>query len=130
MGGKLLRVSTFISAATCILMLIINIPLLFTNNWFLRFAAFSMLRNASTLGFIGNIIFIVLTCYCLSGMSWNGARILSSGEGQGNALLYGGATLIIGAVSLIFAAVNHTFTLGDIIFLLLPISYLGGVLLK
>ena len=130
MGEKLLRVSTFISAIACILMLVINIPLLFTDSWFLRFAAFSMLRNASTLGFIGNIIFLVLTCYCLSGMSWNGARMLNTGEGQGNALLYGLAVLVIGIISLIFAVVQKTFTLGDIIFLMLPLAYLGGVMLK
>lgn len=113
-------VSLFIAALTIIL----NFQVLFGRGYFIRFAIFSTIRSGDFMGFLGNLIGMLVTALAFAAMGWFGVQltILNKEKARKPAFISGICVTVLALVSLFFSF-NRNFNIGDIFVLLFPVVY-------
>lgn len=123
---KVIRILSGISGALAALSIVANAPALFGGkSWFLRFAMFNMVKSGGAMGFMGNLLGILLMFAGFGAMFWYGWKA-SKGEDRKaikSALIAGVAMTVLSLLSLFCSIAGHMFTMGDILILLFPAAY-------
>lgn len=123
---KFIQVISVVSGIIAVLSVVLNIQVLFNGNgWFFRFAMFSIVRRGGIMGYLGNLLSMVLVAAGFGSMFWFG---LGAARGKGmktvrSALIAGAAMTVLSIISLICAIAGGMFNFGDIIILALPAVY-------
>lgn len=121
------RITQFISVISlliAVLTVILNFQVLFGKGYFIRFAIFSTIRSGDMLGFIGNLIGLIITALAFASMGWFGIMltILNKEKARKPAFISGICVTLLSLVSLFFSF-NNNFNIGDILVLLFPAVY-------
>ena len=118
------RITQFISLLIAVLTVILNFQVLFGKGYFIRFAIFSTIRSGDMLGFIGNLIGLIITALAFASMGWFGIMltILNKEKARKPAFISGICVTLLSLVSLFFSF-NNNFNIGDILVLLFPVVY-------
>ncbi len=121
------RITQFISVISlliAVLTVILNFQVLFGKGYFIRFAIFSTIRSGDMLGFIGNLIGLIITALAFASMGWFGIMltILNKEKARKPAFISGICVTLLSLVSLFFSF-NNNFNIGDILVLLFPVVY-------
>lgn len=113
-------ISLFIAAATIVL----NFRVLFGKSIFIGFSIFSTIKNGTFMGFIGNIIGLVVTAVAFAAMGWFGIRLTIFGKESARrpAFIAGICVAALALVSLLFSF-TIGFSFGDLIMLAFPLLY-------
>ncbi len=123
---KFIQIISVVSGIIAVLSVVLNIQVLFNGNgWFFRFAMFSIVRSGGIMGYLGNLLSMVLVAAGFGSMFWFG---LGAARGKGmktvrSALIAGAAMTVLSIISLICAIAGGMFNFGDIIILALPAVY-------
>lgn len=121
-----IKVLSVISGIVAVLSVVLNIQVLFNGNgWFFRFAMFSMVRSGGVMGYLGNLLSMLMVAAGFGAMCWFG---IGAVRGRGmksvrSALIAGVAMTVLSVISLICAIARGMFNFGDIIILALPSVY-------
>ena len=123
---KPIKVTSGLCIATSALTLITGILAMFNTNrsHYAMFALFSMLRHGTIIGFIGNLLGIVLMGGGFLAMGYYALKMQRIPNYSRQAFIYSCLVSILAVISLICSIAAHTFNFGDIIFTLLPIAHL------
>ena len=127
---KITVIISVLSVLIAALAIILNFRVIFGKSIFMGFAMFSMISKGGFMGYIGNLLGMLITAVSFAAMGLYGLAItVARKESMRRGALISG--VIVGAlalVSLIFSIANHRFTFGDVIMLLFPIVYLFCVI--
>lgn len=123
---KLTLVLSLLSVLIAVLAVVLNFRVIFGQSYYMGFAMFSMLRTGTFMGYIGNLLGMLVTAAAFAGMGLSGLAItvLKKENARRSALVWGVVVGILSLVSLIFSITNHRFSFGDVIMLLFPVAYL------
>lgn len=124
---KLVDITSLLCGIVAIVSLIFGIRVLTGHGYFIGLALFSMTRQGTVFGFIGNIIGIAITCGGFGAMGFYGLTSLRSASSRKNAFIWGLVMSAICLVSLVCSIFAGSFNFGDIIFLALPLIYTYGI---
>lgn len=121
---RITQVISVMSLFIALLTIILNFGALFGRSLFMRFAVFSIIKSGGTMGFIGNLLAMLLTAIAFAAMGWFGVQltILNKEKARKPAFISGVCVTILALISLFFSFGNN-FTFGDIIVLLFPAVY-------
>ncbi len=124
---KVLSSCSVLSGVIALAALVFGIRGLFDSSRFIvDLAMFSMIAKGSFMGFIGNVLSVIILCGGFGAMAYYG---LSGGQSaKRKAFGYGVAMTAICILSLIFAVFGHSFTIGDLFIAVLPAVYSYAVL--
>ncbi len=124
---KVLSSCSALSGVIALAALVFGIRGLFDSSRFIvDLAMFSMIARGTFMGFIGNVLSVVILCGGFGAMAYFG---FSHGlNAKKKAFGYGIAMTIICGVSLLFAIFGHILTIGDILIVALPAVYTYSVL--
>lgn len=113
-------ISLIIAAATIVL----NFRVLFGHSIFVGFSIFSTIKSGTFMGFIGNLIGLVITAVSFAAMGWFGIRLTIFGKESARrpAFISGICVAALALVSLLFSLAG-SFCLGDVIILAFPLLY-------
>ena len=123
---KFIQVISVVSGIIAVLSVILNIQVLFNGTgWFFRFAMFSIVRSGGIMGYLGNLLSMLLVAAGFGAMFWFG---MGAVRGRGmksvrSALIAGAAMTVLSIISLICAIAGGMFNFGDLIILALPAVY-------
>lgn len=128
---KVLKILSVVCLLVAVITILMGAVALFVpaNNWFAGYALFGLLGGKGFMGFIGNILGVVLTAACFGAMGFYGLQHDNSHSARKNALIWAGATSLIGVISLIIAIANKQAGFGDVLIALLPIAF-GAMIIK
>lgn len=124
---KLIDITSLLCGIAAIVSLIFGIRVLTGHGYFIGLALFSMTRQGTVFGFIGNIIGIAVTCGGFGAMGFYGLTSPRSASSRKNAFIWGLVMSVICLVSLVCSIFAGSFNFGDIIFLALPLIYTYGI---
>lgn len=125
---KVLSSCSVLSGVIALAALVFGIRGLFDSSRFIvDLAMFSMVATGSFMGFIGNVLSVVILCGGFGAMAYYGL-IASGSSSHKKAFGYGVAMTAICGVSLLFAIFGHIFTIGDLFIFALPAIYTYAVL--
>lgn len=124
---KLIDITSLLCGLTAIVSLIFGIRVLTGHGYFIGLALFSMTRQGTVFGFIGNIIGIAVTCGGFGAMGFYGLTSSRSASSRKNAFIWGLVMSAVCLVSLVCSIFAGSFNFGDIIFLALPLIYTYGI---
>lgn len=115
-----------LSGLVAVLSVILNIQVLFNgNSWFFRFAMFSMVRDGGFMGYIGNLMSMLIVAFGFGAMCISGLRAVRGGgmKAVRSALIAGCFMTVMAIISLICSIAGGMFNFGDIVMLALPGIY-------
>lgn len=117
--------SLFIAAVTIVL----NFRALFGHNYFFGFSIFSIVRSGGIMGFIGNLLGLLITAFAFASMGWFGIMLtfLKKEKARKPAFISGVCVMLLALISLLFS-LGHNFTIGDILVLLFPAVYTFSII--
>lgn len=123
---KLALVISVLSGLIAVLAVALNIRVLFGKSIFMGFAMFSVIRSGGFMGFIGNLLGVLITAAAFAAMGWYGFSVTARRKESARkpALISGVVVSVFSLISLIFSIANHIFNFGDIIMLLFPVAFL------
>ena len=124
---KLIDITSLLCGITAIVSLIFGIRVLTGHGYFIGLALFSMTRQGTVFGFIGNIIGIAVTCGGFGAMGFYGLTSLRSVSSRKKAFIWGLVMSAVCLVSLVCSIFAGSFNFGDIVFLALPLIYTYGI---
>ncbi|MBP1550140.1 MAG: hypothetical protein J6A05_09065 [Oscillospiraceae bacterium] len=125
---KVLSSCSVLCGVIALAALVFGIRGLFDSSRFMvDLALFSMIARGSFMGFIGNVLSVVILCGGFGAMAYYGL-IASGHTAHKRAFGYGVAMTAICGVSLLFALFGHIFTIGDLLIFALPAVYTYAVL--
>ncbi|MCH5204655.1 MAG: hypothetical protein J1F03_07890 [Oscillospiraceae bacterium] len=121
---RLTQVISVISLLIAVLALILNFQVLFGKSYFIRFAVFSMVRSGDMMGFLGNLLGLLITSFAFAAMGFYGGMlsIFNKEKARKPALIAGICVTVLALISLFFSF-NNNFTIGDILIILFPASF-------
>lgn len=124
---KVLSSCSVLSGVIALAALVFGIRGLFdSSHFFIDLALFNMVAKGSFMGFIGNVLSVLILCGGFGAMAYYG---FSGGQSaKKKAFGYGIAMTAICGVSLLFAIFGHIFTIGDLLIVALPAVYTYAVL--
>jgi len=123
---KFLDITSVLCIIVALASLVMGVRVLTGHGMFVGLAIFSMARQGTFMGFIGNILGIAVTCGGFGAMAYYG---FSGGlNAKKKAFGYGIAMTVICGISLLFAIFGHIFTIGDLLIVALPAVYTYAVL--
>ena len=122
---KFTTILSLVSGLIAVLTVILNFRVIFGRGIFVGFAMFSMLRSGGFLGYIGNILGVLVTAAAFAAMCWYGLNVTVRRKDSARrpALISGAAVTVIALISLICSIAGHMFNFGDIIILLFPVAF-------
>ncbi len=115
-----------ISGLIAVLAIVLNIQVLFGgNSWFLRFAMFSVVKNGGIMGYLGNLLSMLIVAAGFGGMCFSGLKVAAGGgvKAMRPALIAGVFMTVMAVISLICSISQKMFNFGDLIILALPAVY-------
>lgn len=117
---KALKVTSYLSLLVAVLSVIFGIVALTTakRSFFVGFAMFNVIRQGTFMGFIGNIVGMVLTFASFGLMGFYSLR----GKDK-NALIWSLIAIIMAVISLIIVLIGRMFSFGDLFITLLPVVH-------
>ena len=126
---RITQIISVTSLLIAVLTVILHFQVLFGHNYFIRFAVFSTFRSGDLLGFIGNLIGLIVTALAFAAMGWFGVAltIFNKEKARKPAFISGVCVTLLALVSLFFSF-GHGFNIGDILVLLFPAVYTFFVL--
>ncbi len=121
---RITQVISVISLLIAIVALILNFQVLSGKSYFIRFAIFSTILRGDFLGFIGNLLGLLMTSLAFAAMGFYGAMlsIFKKEKARKPALISGAIVTLIALVSLFFSF-NKGFNIGDILIVLFPAAF-------
>ena len=119
---RFISIMSVISLLTAAIALVLNIKVLFGGSIMFGFMMFSMIRSGSFMGYIGNLLGLLITVAGFGAMGLFGAllSIFNKESARRGAFLAGVSMSVLALISMIFSIKGGIFTMGDIIILLLP----------
>ncbi|MGN0687227.1 MAG: hypothetical protein ACI4KA_03875 [Oscillospiraceae bacterium] len=119
---RFISIMSVISLLTAAIALVLNIKVLFGGSIMFGFMMFSMIRTGSFMGYIGNLLGLLITVAGFGAMGLFGAllSIFKKESARRGAFLAGISMTVLALISMIFSIKGGIFTMGDIIILLLP----------
>lgn len=123
---KLTLLISILSVLIAILAVVLNFRVLFGKSYFMGFAIFSMIRSGGFMGYIGNLLGMLITVLAFAAMGFYGLAVTVAHKESARrpALVSGAIVGVLALVSLIFSIANHRFTFGDVIMLLFPVVFM------
>lgn len=123
---KITLVISFLSVLIAVLAVVLNFRVLLGKSYFMGFAMFSMIQNGGFMGYIGNLLGMLVTVIAFAAMGLYGLAITVAHKENARrpALISGVVVSVLALVSLIFSIANQRFTFGDVIMLLFPVVFL------
>ena len=123
---KTITALSLLSGLVAVLSVILNIQVLFNgNSWFFRFAMFSITRGGGFMGYLGNLMSMLIVALGFGVMCVCGLRAVK-GHGMNvirSALIAGAFMTVMAIISLICSISKGIFNFGDIIVLAMPAVY-------
>ena len=98
-----------------------------STRFFIDLALFSMIARGSFMGFIGNVLSVVVLCGGFGAMAYYGL-VAEGSSAHKKAFGYGVAMTAVCGISLLIALFGHIFTIGDLLVFALPAVYTYAVL--
>ena len=124
---KVLSTCSVLSGIIAFAALVFGIRGLFdSSHFFIDLALFFMIARGSFMGFIGNVLSVVILCGGFGAMAYYG--FIDDPNSNKKAFGYGVAMTAVCGVSLIFAIFGQIFTIGDLFIFALPAVYTYAVL--
>ena len=124
---KLIDITSVLCAIIAIVSLIVGVRVLTGHGYFMGLAIFSMAKQGTMLGFIGNILGIAVTCGGFGAMGFYGLTSYRSSSSRKNAFIWGLVMSAICLLSLVCSIFARSFNFGDILLLALPLLYTFGI---
>ncbi len=127
---RITQVISVISILIAAVALIFNFQVLFGKSYFIRFAIFSTIRSGDLMGFLGNLLGLLITSFAFAAMGFYGAMlsIFNKEKARKPALISGICVTVFALVSLFFSF-NSGFNVGDILIVLFPAAFTFCVIL-
>lgn len=121
---RIMQIISVVSLFIAVLTVILNFKVLFGRGYFITFAVFSTIQSGNLMGFIGNLIGLIITALAFAAMGWFGVMltIFNKEKARKPALISGICVTALALVSLFFSF-GHGFNIGDILVLLFPAVY-------
>lgn len=121
---KITQIISVVSLLIAVMAVILNFQVLFGKGYFVRFAIFSTIQSGNMIGFIGNLIGLVVTALAFASMGWFGVMltIMNKEKARKPAFISGVCVTALALVSLFFSF-GHGFNVGDVFVLLFPAVY-------
>lgn len=88
------------------------------DSFFVGFAMFGVIRRGTFMGFVGNLVGILLTFASFGLMGWYSLK----GKDK-SSLIWSLIAIIMAVISLTIVLINKTASVGDIIITLLPVAH-------
>lgn len=118
---KAIKVTSYLCLGVAVLAVIFGIIAMTTANrsLFVGYAIFNVVQSGTFMGFIGNLIGIVLTFVSFGLMGFYTLK----GKDK-NALIWSLVAVIMSVISLVIVLIGRNASFGDILITLLPIAHL------
>ena len=123
---RTIQVISVISGLIAVLAVVLNIQVLFGgNSWFFRFAMFSVVKNGGFMGYLGNLLSMIIVAAGFGGMCVFGFKVAAGGgvKAMRPALLAGLVMTVMAVISLFCSIAGKMFNFGDLIIIALPAVY-------
>ncbi len=123
---KTIQVISLLSGILAVLSVILNFQVIFGgNSGFFRYAMFSMVKNGGAMGYLGNLVSMLIVAAGFGAMCIFGLHAAGGGGMRSvrTALTAGGIMTVMSVISLICSIAGGMFSFGDIIILILPALY-------
>lgn len=122
---KITLIMSAVSGIIAALAIILNIQVIFGRGIFVGFAMFSMMSSGGFMGYIGNILGVLITAAAFAAMSWYGLAVTvrKRDSARRPALVSGLIVTALAVISLICGIASRGFNFGDIVILLFPIAF-------
>ncbi len=123
---RTIQVISVLSGLIAVLALVLNIQVIFGgNSGFFRFAMFSMVRNGGFMGYLGNLLSMLIVVAGFGAMCIFGFKVAKGGgvKAMRPALLAGILMTLLAVISLICSIAGKMFNFGDIVILGMPAVY-------
>lgn len=123
---KTIQVISLLSGILAVLSVILNFQVIFGgNSGFFRYAMFSMVKNGGAMGYLGNLVSMLIVAAGFGAMCIFGLHAAGGGGMRSvrTALTAGGIMTVMSVISLICSVAGGMFSFGDIIILILPALY-------
>ena len=125
---KFLDITSVLCIIVALASLVMGIRVLTGHGMFVGLAIFSMARQGTFMGFIGNILGIAVTCGGFGAMGIYGFMSYRSSSAKKNAFIWGLVMSAICLLSIVCSIFARTFNFGDIILTALPVLFTLGML--
>lgn len=121
---RITQIISVISLLLAAVALIFNFQVLFGKSYFIRFAIFSTVRSGDMLGFLGNLLGLLITSFAFAAMGIYGSllSIFNREKARKPALISGICVTVFALISLFFSFGNN-FNFGDILIVLFPAAF-------
>ncbi|MCH5195198.1 MAG: hypothetical protein J1F28_00705 [Oscillospiraceae bacterium] len=121
---RITQIISVISILIAAIALIFNFQVLSGKSYFIRFAIFSTIRRGDIMGFLGNLLGLLITSFAFAAMGIYGAMlsIFNREKARKPALISGICVTVLALVSLFFSF-NNNFNIGDIFIILFPAAF-------
>ena len=121
---RITQIISVISLIIAAVALIFNFQVLSGKSYFIRFAIFSTIRRGDIMGFLGNLLGLLITSFAFAAMGIYGAMlsIFNREKARKPALISGICVTVLALVSLFFSF-NNNFNIGDIFIILFPAAF-------
>ena len=121
---KFITVSSLISGLLAIVTIVMNFGALFSKNTFVGFAIFRTVSKGNFMGFMGNILGLIIMVAGFGTMCIYGLQLtlMHKESARKHAFISGIAMTAVALVSLFFA-IGSGFNIGDLLILLFPAVY-------
>lgn len=123
---KIIDICSLLCAVVAVVSAVFGIRVLMGKGIFVGLRIFSMAESGTFMGFLGNLLGMVITCMGFGVMAFLGFKGGSSANKKG--FLYGAAMTVLSVVSMIMAIVSGSFTIGDMLMAALPAVYTYALL--
>ena len=123
---KITLIISVLSVFIAILAVVLNFRVIFGKSYFMGFALFSTIRSGNFMGYLGNLLGMLITAIAFAAMGLYGLAITVAHKESARrpALISGAIVGLLALVSLIFSIANHIFSFGDVIMLLFPAVFM------
>ncbi len=122
------KITSVLCGIAALVSLIAGIRCLMGHSAFISLVMFSMVRQGTVTGFMGNLVSVALTAIGFGSMAFFGLTGLNSNSRARKAFVWGLVMTGLCALSLLCSIFAHSFNFGDIILLILPAVYTFAVL--
>ena len=123
---KMITALSVLSGIVAVLSVVLNIQVIFGGrSGFFRFALFSMVRSGGVMGYLGNLMSMLIVAFGFGIMCISGLRAVKGGgmKTVRSALISGAAMTVMAVISLICSIAGGMFNFGDLIVILMPAVY-------
>ena len=121
-----IRALSWLSGILAVLSVILNFRVIFGGeSFFFRYAMFSMVRSGGIMGYLGNLLSMLIVAFGFGIMFFFGLRALCGGgmKAVRPALVAGAIMSLMSIVSLFCSIAGVIFNFGDLILLAMPVVY-------